>query len=195
MDHKRRGSMMIEASLILPMCLTLCMVMAGTFRFLQLEESLYYSGFLQMRQCSTDMSLDASSAKISRLYLEHRIIERSRREMGAEQKHWIELMGIAEEGMFFSPEEWDQQSEIRCRIHCRWSLGNDSRQGYFSDEIRFTGRVWRGEDSVSVWIFPDWGECYHKESCYITGGTKIRTVESAALEQGYRPCQHCMKGE
>ena len=92
---------MIEASLILPMCLTLCMVMAGTFRFLQLEESLYYSGFLQMRQCSTDMSLDASSAKISRLYLEHRIIERSRREMGAEQKHWIELMGIAEEGMFF----------------------------------------------------------------------------------------------
>lgn len=185
--------MMVEACLILPVGIVLLMAMAGAFRFLQLEECLLYSGFDQMRRCSTEMSLNYPLAKTSRLYLEHRIMNQTYQEMGEDQKDWIHLVGITEEGMFFSQEAWDPGTEIRCRIHCTWSLGNERAFGTFSDELRFTGRAWGGEDSISVWIFPNFGECYHTETCFVSGGTRIRTVRSAASGQGYRPCQHCMK--
>lgn len=196
MERKElRGSMTVEACLILPVCLCVMMAMAGTFQFLQLEESLIFSGFSQIRKCSADMSMSYSAARINRLYLEHRIMDQTLEEMKYGYEKWIHLVGVSEGGMFFSQEEWEDYEEISCKIHCRWSCGNDKNTGDFSDELRFYGRIWRGESSPSVWIFPSWGECYHDEFCYVTGGTKIRTVLDVASEQGYRPCQHCMKGE
>jgi len=195
MDHKCRGSMMVEACLFLPIFLVLLMAMAGAFRFLQLEESLLFSGLTQMQQCSAEMSLNYPVAKVSRLYLEHQIIQNTLDDMGKHQRRWIDLVGVTDKGMFFSQEEWEHYEEVQCRIHCSWSLGNNRKFGGFSDELRFTGRVWKGENSISVWIFPTWGECYHTEDCYISGGTRLRTVRSIALEQGYRPCQHCLKGD
>ena len=52
MEDKRRGSMVVEGSLLLPMTLLVLMALAGAFRFLQLEESLLYHGFEQLQEAS-----------------------------------------------------------------------------------------------------------------------------------------------
>ena len=193
--HKRRGSMMVEACLILPICLFLMMAMACFFCFLQLEECLLYSAFGQMKQCSTEMSLSYPLAKTSRLYLEHQIMNHTLEAMGEEQSEWIQLVGVSSDSLFFTEDQWEETDDIHCRIHCRWNVGSNDSMGYFSDEIYITGRRFCGEDSQSVWIFPNWGECYHEENCYVTGGERRRTLETVAQEQGYRPCQICLKGE
>jgi len=192
MDRKRRGSMMVEACGILPAALIFLMIMASAFRFLQLEETILFSGFDQIEKCSVEMAFEYPLARTSRLYLEHRIMTRTMEEMGEEQEDWIHLVGVLEDGMFFPKEQWNRCNEINCGIHCELSLGQKKGMGFFSDELYFSGRSYGGENQKSVWIFPNWGECYHLENCYVTGGSRKRTVMDVAEEQGYRPCQICM---
>ena len=178
MEDKRRGSMVVEGSLLLPMTLLVLMALAGVFRFLQLEESLLYHGFEQLQEASGKMSLDPITANLSRFTLEHNIIAETKKEI--------------ETGRFLSEQAEPEDSEIEVKIRCSLSVGVSENVGVFSDEVRFVNRVYLGETEPMVWIFPDWGEKYHEEFCYVIGNQKYRVGLDVAKRKGYGPCHICI---
>ncbi|MBQ8590322.1 MAG: hypothetical protein IJ486_07730 [Firmicutes bacterium] len=190
-EQNKRGSMVVEACAVLPVFVFFLMVMAGSFLFLKLEESVLYSGFQQMRLSAVEMAMDERTARISRLYLEHQIMKSAEKEMGKELENRVNLTGLLDGGMFLKEGDLKNHPDITCRIHCGFSLGTERSSGYFSDQLRFRGRAYLGENQVHVWIFPKWGERYHTDSCYVTGGERIRLTKDVAENKGYSPCRIC----
>lgn len=185
---------MVEASLLLPLALFFVVAMASAFRFLQLEESVMYHGFDQMNESCVQAAMEPEAEPLTRLMLQRRIV-------GKVTGEWDENMadhGIVEglwdwEGISSLVEQEDGR-ELNCQIRCGWTVGRGTGGG-FSDRLRFCGRIYGGEDQETVWIFPNWGQRYHRNQCTVTGGERKRTIRDAAQRLGYTPCLICMKGE
>lgn len=194
MNEKRRGSMMAEACLILPIFLFSLMAMAGAFRFLELEDSVLYCGFQQIQKSGVQMAMETELSQAESWLLEHKIVQRVFGDLKRDMLRGCTLRGVGAQAAsdFFGD---GRSGDIVCEIQCGWTVGEGRGGGRFSDRLRFCFREYCGENETSVWIFPSWGKRYHRPDCSVTGGERRRTIKAAAREKGYTPCLICLGGE
>ena len=140
-EERRKGSLMVEAGVLLPICLFLLLAMAGAFRFLQLEESLLFSGFNQMQRCSAE---SIAVAQVQML-LPGRIEQQAQKETQGWNRAGLRCyMKVLFDGDCVQEEA--EENRLTCLVECGWRSGEGRMAGVFSDRLRFYGRGFSGED-------------------------------------------------
>ncbi len=79
--------------------------------------------------------------------------------------------------------------EMESRVQCRGFIGKRSA----GISMPFSEMEKNGDSSL-VWIFPDWGQKYHRETCtYVTNHAR-QMVLTKELVKRFRPCELCGSG-
>lgn len=76
--------------------------------------------------------------------------------------------------------------QMESRVKCRGFIGKKQEP----DPMSFSDMEKNG-DSKIVWIFPMWGEKFHKETCRFVRVHPAQKVLTPALKSRYKPCRLC----
>lgn len=80
--------------------------------------------------------------------------------------------------------------ELESHVKCRGFIGKQNG----GTGIPFQDMEKNGDSSI-VWIFPIWGEKFHKETCRFVTANAVQKVLTSNLKSRYTPCELCRPEE
>lgn len=91
---------------------------------------------------------------------------------------------------YADPLSMGNDIEFTGKLKCRPYTGTEQKEEPMSRE-----EMERSEDSDPVYIFPSWGERYHKKSCSVLNPACEMAVLSQEIKRKYGACSLCNSGE
>lgn len=197
--RNRSGGYTVEAAIVLPLFILAVMTIAFLIRIAGIEGTVM--------QITADeagrLALDSYAVRSGVLFppvLEHRILDTCEDVGSAEVRNFRYLTEKGGKGGIIScrvrtrvvlplPFPLLRGTEITTGVMARAWIGKDS----IADPMPFSEMETDGS-SVTVWVFPQRGERYHKESCLFVSNEPRQTILSKDVRHHYTPCSICDPG-
>lgn len=214
MKRKKQGVLFVEAALFLPVFLTAALSLSSLIAFLAVNErtldafeqeaefTAKQSYLLYAGEPSGVLPGIVSGSVGSRLQMLQRLQDR----LGEPYRKQSEKIRLRNWNYLYSRNGFDGMIEgVLCyeyempfvlrftenpvweqTVRFRAFIGSDSQRQPLGFEAMETD-----ENGGLVWIFPQYGSCYHKESCRTISVYPKQAVLTPVLRKKYRPCAVC----
>ena len=196
-----KGSITIEAAIILPVFFLALIAMAFVIRIISLEEQIVFVGMDEAKHVST-------KAYMQEGFIAEAIIEGELRlRLNARLNEEVKLDGNGYLTNFsYRYEECGLTDLISYSIEYprkfpvpyyqnqnRWGVRTMVFRGFVgrSEDENFLISEELEEDDFIVWVFPVAGERYHLEDCPHIRVLPRQTALTSKVKKSYRPCKHC----
>lgn len=197
--RNERGGYVIEAAIVLPLFILGVMTLAFMIRITGLAGAVMQIAADETGRCALD-SYAVKSGLLLEPAIESRIYEECADIGETDVKSFAYLTernGIDGLISFTVVSKVDMPlpfpirrgPKIRTGILARAWIG----KGNLADPMPFEDME-RDEDSMTVWVFPQRGERYHKETCLFVSNEPRQNILTDALRKHYTPCTICDSG-
>jgi len=200
-NFTKRGSITIEAAIILPLFFLALVAMAFVIRIISLEEQIAFVSIDEAKHVATEAyDQEGSLAEtVLEVALRVRFNKRFHEEVKINGSGYLSdfLYRYEDNGLtdlisysvdyprkFPIPYYQNENRWASQTIVFRGFVGRSEEESFvLSEELE--------EDDIIVWVFPVAGERYHLEDCPHIKVLPRQTVLTGAIKRSYRPCKHC----
>lgn len=188
---RKKGSLIVEAAIILPIFILTLLSLILVIRIIGCEENV-------MRQYVTESEKSAKEAyavnAISNIVLESRLkkaLEEAEK-IKLENLNLVDLGGkvrvsrLTYQVKYPLPEPFGRTLDFGEALLFRNFVGSKGDSPPMP-----TTELEENKESHVVYIFPRAGEKYHSKGCRIVKAAAILRVLSPSLRKNYKPCKHC----
>lgn len=190
--RSRKGEYIAEAAVIAPMFILAVLALIGIIPVIGTVENIVFSASDELRREAVMCGFQPSAARVP-VRLETRATAENR---------WLRHMYITNYRYRFSHGNMDDLIEIQMYavngVHDPLGVFDSIRVPLAVTGRAFTGRVRQGgaagsfqDDSGMVFIFPEDGIRYHKESCQHVRACCRMVPLSSEIQKMYHPCPNC----
>lgn len=199
--HIDRGSITIEAAIILPIFFLALVALVFVIRIISLEEQIAFVSMDEAKYVATQAYGQEGPVEegVIEASLRIRINTRLNNEVNLNGTGYVSdfSLGYKDHGLtdlisysidypqnfpvpfYETQNRWGQRSLV-----FRAFVGRSQEESFVpSEELE--------EDDIMVWVFPVAGERYHLEDCPHIRVLPRQTLLTEAIKRSYRPCQHC----
>lgn len=199
MKNTKRGSVTVEAAIILPLFIIAFLTISYTIKLIETEEDVVNSMTDEARYIAAYAYIEKTGTGIK-----NRIENRIENDGAAEDfriKKVRYLYGnISNNGLISIDADYTvvNRMPIKMRedfyrstgIMFRGFVGKDNTDSVFSFDLMETA-----DDGTVVWIFPNAGERYHNENCSYIKVYPVQCILTDEIRKGYAPCRICRPDE
>lgn len=192
MRNTRKGSMMVEAAIILPVFIIAAVTIGYCINLACSTENVLNAMCDESRMIAATAPLNPTTFAYTGT-MKRRVLDESPLIDGYDisSVSYMDSDGIIKVNSEFTvknkmPISFHEDFKTKCNVKFRGFIGKDNSSDIFSfDEMERDG------DSAIVWVFPVAGERYHKENCpYIKVDPK-QMVLGQEIRKEYTPCHLC----
>lgn len=199
-NFTKRGSITIEAAIILPIFFLALIAMAFVIRIISLEEQISFVATDEAKYVATQAYQQEGLAQelLIEGSLRYRINNRLDEEVKLDGGYVSEFSYRYKDQGLTDLISYSVDYPIKFPIPF---YQNQNRWGYQSLIFRaFVGRSQEEtfvvseeleEEDIIVWVFPVAGERYHMENCPHIKVLPRQTSLTPEIKRSYRPCKHC----
>lgn len=198
--HINKGSITIEAAIILPLFFLALLAMALIIRMISLEEQITFVSLDEAKHVATSAyNQEGQTAEtIIEAALRLRVNKRLGEEVNLNGSGYItnfsyrykdygltDLISYSIEYQRKFPIPFYQNQD-------RWGTRALTFRGFVGrSEEEFLASEELEEEDFIVWVFPVAGERYHLETCPHIRVLPRQTMLTEGIKSSYRPCKHC----
>ena len=189
--RERKGSLMVEGAIIVPVFLIALLIFAWLIKALYIQESVHAEGTDLAFRLSAQEGIAPGSVKgfyqaglIQALGELDEKIPSVRVEIGKEEG--LFYIDLSYELSLRLPVDMAGPLKISERLLCgSWEgkKGEEKTQGF--------SQMQQQSDSRSVWVFPRAGERFHKETCRYVKVMSREKLLTDSVRRDYEPCKLC----
>lgn len=195
-SNTKKGYFTLEAAILLPFFLIGILTLGYLIKIYSTAENITFSiidetGHLAARACKktsapffsqkTKQRLEQENSSLEQVQItKFRYLYTEGPQDGLITVHCRYQIGLA------LPVKLTDGVQMESRIKCRGFIGKKRDH----DPMPFSDMEKNG-DSEIVWIFPMWGEKFHKENCRFVKVHPVQKVLTPALKSRYKPCMLC----
>lgn len=195
-SNTKKGYFTLEAAIFLPFFLIGILTLGYFIKIYSTAENITFSmidetGHLAARACKNSTALIFPQRIKHRLEQENNSLEQVQitdfRYLYTDAlKDGLITAGCKYRIELALPVKLTDGVQMESRIKCRGFIGKKQE----CDPMPFSDMEKNG-DSKIVWIFPMWGEKFHKETCRFVKVYPVQKVLTPALKSKYKPCRLC----
>ena len=195
MKSTKKGSITVEAAIILPMFIIAVLTISYTIKLIEAEECVINGVADEARHVAAYAYIEKTG-----LGVKPRIEKRVKADKAAESFAVKRLgylysdfnnTGLISIDMTYTvknrmPVKMRGDFHRKTGILFRGFVGRDNKGQIFSFDMMQTA-----DDGTTVWVFPVAGERYHNENCSYIRVYPVQTILTDEVRRHYTPCKLC----
>lgn len=196
----KKGYFTLEAAIVLPIFIIGVLTLGYCIKVFSTAESVGHSmideaGHLAARAYGTGTAPGFPAKLKLRIQKENERVQGVKVKdfrylYGEGKKDGLITVGCAYEIDLSLPLDFGDAFEMESRLKCRGFIGKKT----VSEAMPFS-EMEKDGDSALVWIFPEWGKKYHKETCIYVKENAVQMVLTNTLKRRFRMCKLCESGD
>lgn len=195
MRNTKKGSITVEATIILPLFIIAVLTISYTVKLIETEEDVINGITDEARYIAAHAYIDRVGAGVK-----SRIEKRVREDEAAENFNVKRLRYLYSDfsntGLISIDAAYTVKNRMPVKMRddfhrktgvlFRGFVGKNNKGQIFSFDMMQTA-----DDGTTVWVFPVAGEKYHSENCSYIRVYPVQTILTSEVRRQYTPCRLC----